>query len=106
MTDEEMRNAVIALVDCPRLDVFADHFLEAAKREIVSRLYPYADATWADVPEKHHSLAVDIAVYLVNKRGAEGEVRRVENGVTHEWESAGVPKSFFSGLVPFTGVPR
>lgn len=106
MTDDEMRKAVIALVDSPRLDSLVDYYLEAAKREIVSRLYPYADAQWADVPEKHHARAVDIAVYLVNRRGAEGETRHVENGVTHEYESAGIPKSFFYGLVPYVGVPK
>lgn len=106
MTDDEMRKAVIALVGSPRLDEFVDHYLEAAKREIVSRLYPYADAEWADVPEKHHARAVDIAVYLVNRRGAEGETRHVENGITHEWESSGIPKSMLAGLVPYAGVPK
>lgn len=106
MTDEEMRKAVIALVDDPRYDALIDSYLEKAKGEIVSRLFPFDDAAWEDVPQKHHARAVDIAVYLVNRRGAEGELKHSENGVTHEYESAGVPKSFFAGLVPYVGVPR
>lgn len=82
------------------------YYVSVAQGAVVSHLFPYRDATWEDVPEKHHPRACEIAVYLVNKRGAEGETSHSENGVSRGYESAGIPRSYFEGMVPFCGVPK
>lgn len=106
MTDAEMLASVQALVADPRLDAFAQHYLEVAKGEVVSHLFPYDDgASWADVPERHHARTVEMAVYLINRRGSEGETSHQESGTSRSYESAGIPKSYFSGMVPKVGVP-
>lgn len=105
MTDEEMVAAVKMLVDDERFDKFAEHYLGIAKGVVVSHLWPYADKTWDDVPEKHHAQTVEIAVYLVNRRGAEGETSHSESGVSRSYESAGVPVSMLRGITPHVGVP-
>lgn len=106
MTDEEMVAQVELLVGDERLSQYAAAYLARAKGVIVERLWPYSDeATWADVPEKHHPLAVDIAVYLVNRRGAEGETSHSESGTSRSYEDAGVPTSYLMGLTPHAGVP-
>lgn len=106
MTDDEMVAAVKALVADERLDTYAEPYLSAAKSAVVGRLFPYSgEATWSDVPERHHWGTVQIAVYLVNRRGAEGEVSHSENGVSRTYGSAGVPEKFFDGMVPMVGVP-
>lgn len=107
MTDEEMVAQVELLVGDARLSAFAGAYLDRAKAAIVERLWPYDEAaTWADVPEKHHMLAVDIAVYLVNRRGAEGETQHSESGTNRSYENAGIPTSYLMGLTPHVGVPR
>ncbi|MBR0161951.1 MAG: DNA-packaging protein [Oscillospiraceae bacterium] len=43
------------------------------------------------VPEKYDGLHVEAACYLLNRRGAEGEISHGENGVSREYESADLP---------------
>lgn len=106
MTDEQMVASVQALVGDDRLSAFASHYLEIAKGAVVAHLWPYRDdAEWADVPERHHARTVEIAVYLVNRRGSEGETSHQESGVNRSYESAGIPRSYFSGMPSHVGVP-
>ncbi|WP_165170687.1 phage head-tail connector protein [Adlercreutzia sp. ZJ242] len=106
MTDEEMLSAVKMLVDDERFDKYVEHYLDIAKGAVVFRMWPYADAAWDDVPEKYHAQTVEIAVYLVNRRGAEGETSHSESGVSRSYESAGIPSSLLFGITPHAGVPR
>lgn len=105
MTDEEMAESAKVLIDDERFDRFVPHYLAIAKGAVVAHLWPHADKTWADVPEKHHARTVEIAVYLVNRRGSEGETSHSESGTSRSYESAGIPKSYFSGMPSFVGVP-
>ena len=105
MLDEEMVAAVEALVDEPRLARFASHYLGIAKGAVASHMFPYSDKGWDDVPAKYHARTVEIAVYLVNRRGSEGETSHSESGVSRSYESAGIPKSYFAGMPSFVGVP-
>ncbi len=57
-----------------------------------------------DVPIKYHYLQCQIAAYLLNKQGAEGESRHSENGVDRTYESADIPSSMLSSVVPYVGV--
>jgi len=107
MTDQEMIERIQALVADSRFDAFAEHYLAIAQEAVASRLFPLrADASWSEVPEKYHARTCEIAVYLVNRRGAEGEVSHSESGTSRTYESAGIPKSYFVGMVPFAGVPE
>lgn len=107
MTDEEMAASAIALIGDSRFDDLVPHYLSVAKGAVVSKLFPYDDkATWEDVPDKHHARTVEIAVYLVNRRGSEGEVNHSESGVSRGYESAGIPKSYFQGMISKVGVPK
>lgn len=82
-------------------------YLPAAKAVVIDRLWPYdTAATWDDVPERFHYRTCEICCYLIAKRGGEGETRHVENGTTREWESASVPESMLTGMVPHIGVPE
>lgn len=106
MTDEEMLSTVKALVADERLDAFCAPYLALAKSAVMARLFPYEDgAEWGDVPAKHHGRTCEIAVYLVNKRGAEGETSHSENGVTRAYGAADIPSGYFDGMVPRAGVP-
>lgn len=105
MTNEEMAMLTKLLLDNPHFDKFVPYYLENAKAVIINTMYPYdTSKTWEDIPTVHHTKAVDIAVYLINKRGAEGETQHSESGVSRTYESADIPKSLLRGIAPYVGV--
>ena len=107
MTQEEMERFVATLVDEARLDEFVPVYVGLAKDAVVNHVFPFRDdACWEVVPEKDDIRSCEIAVYLINRRGAEGETSHSESGTSRSYESAGIPSSYFDGLVPFAGVPK
>lgn len=106
MTDAEMVALTQSLVGGSASAEDATVYVSLAKAEVVGRMFPYLPtATWANVPEKYHVRTCEIACYLLNKRGAEGETQHVESGVSRTYESASVPASMLQGIVPFVGIP-
>ena len=78
-------------------------YLTLAGRKIINRAYPYNDEV-DDVPRRYGYLQCEIAAYMLNKRGAEGETSHSENGISRSYESADVPESMLSQIVPFCEV--
>ena len=77
-------------------------YLEVAGQEIIRRAFPFKqDIT--EVPDKYNALQCEIATYLLNKRGAEGEVAHSENGIARTYENADVPDSMLNDVVPHCG---
>lgn len=56
------------------------------------------------VPTKHDYKQCQIAAYLVNKQGAEGQIGHSENGISRTYECADIPESMLRDIVPFAGV--
>ena len=77
-------------------------YLEMAGAKILERLYPYKD-NWDDlkVPDKYGMLQLKIATYMLNKRGAEGQIQHIENGIHRNYGDADIPENMLSDLVPF-----
>lgn len=106
MTDEEMLSMTSVLVDDARLEQYVPTYLNMAKGAVIARIFPFRDdADWTNVPNRHHMRTCEIACYLINRRGAEGETSHSENGTSRSYESAGIPESYFDGMIPFAGVP-
>ena len=78
-------------------------YLQIAGEKIINRAYPYDD-TVTEVPRRYSYLQCEIANYLLNKRGAEGQTSHSENGINRSYESADVPESMLSVITPFCGV--
>jgi hypothetical protein len=78
-------------------------YLAIAGRKIINRAYPYNDEI-EEVPKRYGLLQCEIASYLLNKRGAEGETSHSENGISRSYESADVPESMLKDVVPFCNV--
>ena len=78
-------------------------YLTIAGRKIINRAYPYDD-TITEVPRRYGYLQCEIANYLLNKRGAEGQTSHSENGISRSYESADVPESMLSEVIPHVGV--
>ena len=75
-------------------------YLGIAGNKICRKAYPF-DPTVTEVPEQYHFLQVEIAVYLLNKRGAEFETSHNENGINRTYEGADVPSSIMGSITPF-----
>ena len=75
-------------------------YLTIAGRKIINRAYPFREDIDV-VPKRYGILQCEIACYLLNKRGAEGETSHSENGISRAYGSADVPESMLSDVVPF-----
>jgi hypothetical protein len=78
-------------------------YLQIAGQKILNRAYPYDDEV-TEVPRRYGVLQCEIATYLLNKRGAEGETSHSENGISRTYESADVPESMLSEVIPHCGL--
>jgi hypothetical protein len=108
MTEVEKLSLLRAMVGTPNTDEnWSDDvlisYLTIAGRKIINRAYPYDD-TVDEVPRRYGYLQCEIAAYLLNKRGAEGQTAHSENGISRSYESADIPPSMLSEVIPCVGV--
>lgn len=83
-------------------DALLTLLLDIAGQAVLNKAYPY-DPTVLTVPIRYESVQLDIAQYLYNKRGAEGQTAHSENGISRSYEEGGVPKSMLRDVVPHVG---
>lgn len=103
MTETEKLTALKAMVGSSDTDEVLSAYLTLAGRKIIAEAYPYkTDVT--EVPAQYDYLQVEIAAYMLNKRGAEGQTSHTENGVTRQYENADVPASMLKAITPYCGV--
>lgn len=73
-------------------------YLAIAGQKIINRAYPYTDEVTV-VPKRYELLQCEIAAYLLNKRGAEGEIAHSENGISRSYADADIPESLIGNVV-------
>jgi hypothetical protein len=78
-------------------------YLNIAGNKILNRAFPF-DSEETEVPKRYEFLQCEIAAYLLNKRGAEGQTAHSENGISRSYESADVPESLLGAVTPMVGV--
>ena len=78
-------------------------YLNIAGSKIINRAYPFGTDE-SEVPKRYDFLQCEIAAYLLNKRGAEGQTGHSENGISRSYESADVPESMLGAVTPCVGV--
>ena len=108
MTNMEKLALCRAMVEQPEeaegwSDEILTQYLTIAGQKILNRAYPYDD-TVEEVPRRYGVLQCEIAAYLLNKRGAEGEVSHSENGISRTYENADVPESMLRDVIPHCGL--
>ena len=107
MTEVEKLSLLRVMVGQPNEGDWSDEvltsYLTIAGRKIINRAYPYND-TVTEVPRRYGYLQCDIAAYLLNKRGAEGQTAHSENGISRSYASADVPDAMLSEVTPHVGV--
>lgn len=74
-------------------------YLTLAKGVVISKAYPYGTGQ-EEIPAPYHTVQVEIAAYMINKRGAEGETSHSENGVSRQYENGDIPASLLRRITP------
>ena len=78
-------------------------YLNIAKEKVLHKCYPFRHNV-EEVPEKYQYVQLEIAQYLYNKRGAEGETAHNENGINRTYESASVPDSMLKEVISHAAI--
>ena len=103
MTHDEKLTALKAMIGGSDTDEVLSAYLNLAGGKIIAKAYPY-NSEVTEVPAQYHYLQVEIAAYMLNKRGAEGQTSHTENGITRQYENADVPASMLKAITPYCGV--
>lgn len=108
MTEAEKLSLLRVMVNQPSdsenwTDEILLAYLSLSGHKIINRAFPY-DETVTEVPRRYGYLQCDIAAYLLNKRGAEGQTSHSENGISRTYENADVPDSMLSEVIPHCGL--
>lgn len=103
MTDVEKLTALRAMVGGSDADEVLSTYLLLAGRKIIARAFPYKEDV-TEVPVKYETIQLEIAAYMLNKRGAEGQTAHSENGISRTYENADIPASMLKGVTPYCGV--
>ena len=103
MTQAEKISYIRAMTDSSDTDEVLSTYLLVAGKKIIARAFPYDDNV-TEVPDKYDTLQCEIVAYLLNKRGAEGQISHSENGITRYYENADIPASMLKVVTPHCGV--
>lgn len=102
MSDNEKLAMLMHMTDETNGDVLS-MYLDLARNTVLQKAFPYGTGE-ETMPSKYDAVHVEIAAYMLNKRGAEGEVVHLENGVSRHYEDGAVPPSLLRRIVPYVGV--
>lgn len=102
MTDAEKLKMVKAMTGETDEETLSA-YLSIAENKVCRKAYPF-DPAVTIVPDQYAHMQVEIAVYLLNKRGAEGQTAHSENGISRSYEDGDVPPTLLRDIVPFAAV--
>lgn len=103
MTQEEKLTALKSMVGNSDPDEVLSTYLDFAGSKILAKAYPYQNDV-TEVPVQYAHLQVEIAAYMLNKRGAEGQTSHTENGISRSYENGDIPSSMLKAVIPYCGV--
>lgn len=84
-----------------------DIYLELAGQKILNRMYPFKESyDGLEVPDRYTMAQLKIAHYMLNKRGAEGQIQHIENGIHRNYGAADIPDGMLAEIVPYCQVVR
>ena len=103
MTEAQKLDMLRALIDEPDAeDQVLSVYLELAKGAILNQMYPFkTDYTGLDVPDRYLSVQLKVSSYMYLRRGTEGQIQHIENGIHRNYGSADIPKDMLKDVVPF-----
>ena len=105
MTEQRKIDMLRRMMDGDETDQgILEVYLELAKQKILNRMYQFKtdlEYETLEVPAKYEMTQLNIAVYMLNKRGAEGEIQHIENGIHRNYGSSDVPDALLKDVVPY-----
>ena len=104
MTDEDKLVILREMLDSgdDTSDAIATSYLKAAEKAVINLAYPFGDGTEV-MPEKYNYEQIEIALYMLNRRGSEGETAHVEGGTSRTFEVADIPISLRCRITAYAG---
>lgn len=108
MTTDQKVDMLLRMMDGEDVDRgILDVYLEIAGQKILNRMYPYKeDYSDLEVPDRYAMIQLNIAVYMLNKRGAEGEIQHIENGIHRNYGSSDIPDALLKDVYPYAQAIR
>lgn len=83
-------------------DDTANTYLAAAEKAVINLAYPFGNGTEL-MPEKYEYEQIEIAAYMLNKRGAEGETAHTDGGTSRKFETGDIPISLRARITAYAG---
>lgn len=83
-------------------DTEVSPFLAVSKSILLNKYDPFGKTE--EVPSRYEYLQCRIAVFLMTKQGAEGEIQHTENGVTSIYGQSDIPDELIREIIPKVGV--
>lgn len=80
-----------------------DYYLKPAADIVWNRLYPFSNEScvpYSCFPNRYGHNVMEIAIYIYDKEGAEGETAHTENGIGRTYESGSIPESILRRITP------
>ena len=99
MTDEEKMELLGVMTDEDSQTV-KSAYLNFAKQIVFEKAYPFGNYP-SVFPSRYDGVQVQIAAYLINKQGAEGEIVHLESTVSRHWSSGDVDPDLLRRITPF-----
>lgn len=88
MSDEQkIANVKLLIDDTAIADNLITVYLDMAKSNILSRMFPFEIPEDTTMPERYDMLQVQLASRYIQRRGAEGEKSHSENGINRVYNS-------------------
>lgn len=98
MTEQEKIEYLIECTGETNQTVLAT-YLKLAKGIVLRKAFPFGDGT-ETMPAKYDTVHAQIAAYLLNKRGSEGELSHSEGNISRDYGDADLPISLIRQIVP------
>ena len=83
-------------------DAIAISYLNAAEKAVINLAFPFGDGS-EEMPIKYEYEQIEIAVYMLNRRGSEGETAHTEGGTARTFEVADIPVSLRCRITAYAG---
>ena len=108
MTEKRKIEALRAMIDDMKVDEgILSVYLELAGDKILNRMYPYKESyDGLSVPDRYVSVQLKVAAYMYLKRGAEGQIQHIENGIHRNYGSSDIPDALLKDVIPYAQAIR
>jgi len=102
MTTDKKIEMLSHMLDGDEDNGILEVYLELAAQKVLNRMYPYKDDyEGLEVPDRYVAVQLKIANYMLNKRGAEGQIQHIENGIHRNYGAADIPDGMLAEIVPY-----